>query len=243
MQVVIISQARMGSKRLPGKVLKEVLGKPLLAYHLERLQRVTKAHSLLLATTTEIADDAIVALCQQMQVNFFRGSQDDVLARYYHAAIQSNANIIVRVTSDCPLIDPKIVDAAIDTYLNQVGESNYLSLKGFPRGLDVEICSMSMLSQAHHEALLSYEREHVMPFFYLHPQRYHCCQMASAVDYSTHRWTVDTEPDFQLIKNILEELYPKNSVFGLQDLLACFERHPYWQQINAHIQQKSLKEC
>lgn len=233
----------MTSTRLPGKVLKTVLGKPLLAYFIERLRRVSLADQIVIATTINATDDPIVDLCRQLSVGFTRGSEEDVLARYYDAAVVTKADIIVRVTSDCPLIEPSVVDEAISHFQRHSPDFDYVSnaLTGcFPRGLDVEVFSFAALRDAFLEATKQPEREHVTPFFYTHPERFRLGEIHASSDLSQHRWTVDTPEDFELIKRIIEKLYPLKPGFNLADILDTLAVHSDWPLINASIRQKSL---
>jgi spore coat polysaccharide biosynthesis protein SpsF len=241
MKVVIIDQARMASTRLPGKVLKTVLGKPLLEYQVERLQRVTLADELVIATTTNEQDDPIVELCDRLGVKFYRGSEEDVLERYYEAAQQHQADVVVRVTSDCPLIDPEIVDKAIENYLNSQPTCDYVSNcleRTYPRGMDTEVFSFEALELAHSEAKAIPEREHVTPFIHRQPQRFQIAQVWHWESQSHHRWTVDTDADFELVKKILEVLFYQNPKFTMGECLNLLQQHSDWQQINAHVEQK-----
>ena len=246
MKVVIISQARMTSTRLPGKVLKPVLGKPLLAYQIERLRRVKGAAEVVIATTTNAADDAIVALCEELSCAFYRGSENDVLSRYYEAAAAFEADAVVRVTSDCPVIDPAVIDDVIDLFrLADRKRYDYVSntlTRSFPRGMDAEIFSFPALVEAHAKAILPYEREHVTPFFYQHPEKFALGNVAHRQDESRHRWTVDTIEDFELLERIITALYPSHPAFTLGDMLQLLEGNPSWALLNAHVEQKKLRE-
>lgn len=239
MTTAIIVQARMTSTRLPGKVLKSVLGKPLLEYQIERLRRVEKAEALVIATTTNATDDPILEWCQALGVDVFRGSEQDVLSRYHGAAQAVRADVVVRVTSDCPLIDPQVIDQVIQVYRDShVDYASNALQRTFPRGMDTEVLSFTALTEAHQEATDPPQREHVTPFIYQHPERYTIAHATYPQDLSHHRWTVDTPEDFELIRRILEGLYPQVPLFSLQDCLALLERHPDWSAINAHIEQK-----
>lgn len=243
MKTVIISQARMTSTRLPGKILKEALGKPLLAYQLERLKRVGNADLVMIATTTNATDDIVAEFCAGLNVPCFRGSENDVLARYYHAAHEYNAEIVVRVTSDCPLIDPDIVSAVIERYKGGQQQYDYVAnilVRTYPRGLDTEVFSFRALAEAYNEAYLPAHREHVTPFIHSQPGRYRLGSVENIVDHSKYRWTVDTPEDFALIKAIIETVYPQNPRFTMEDCLAAYRRHPEWLEINSHIEQKKL---
>lgn len=241
MKTVIIVQARMTSTRLPGKVLKEVLGKPLLEYQIERLKRVRSADELVIATTVNETDEPIVALCRKLSVEAFRGSEDDVLERYYEAAKKYGADAVVRVTSDCPLIDPAVVDEVIRAFLDNQPTCDYVSNsleRTYPLGLGCELFSMSVLVEANREASRQPEREHVTPFIYHRPDRYNCLNVAYHEDQSRYRWTVDTAEDFELIRRLLEALYPQQPAFTLEDCLQLMAAHPDWAELNSHVKQK-----
>ncbi|MCB1135294.1 MAG: glycosyltransferase family protein [Chlamydiia bacterium] len=241
MRTVIIIQARMGSTRLPGKVLLPVLGRPLLSYLIERLRRVKRADSIVIATSTEEADLALVDFAVQHQIPVFRGSENDVLSRYYDAAVANEADVIVRVTADCPVIDPAVIDAAIEAYQTHPA-CDYLSntqQRSYPRGMDVEVFSLQALREAHEMAVRWPEREHVTPFIYSRPDRYRIAQLKQERNDSALRWTVDTPEDFRLIDIILSELYPEKSDFTLGDMLDLVRRQPELKTLNQHIEQKA----
>lgn len=242
MSVVIILQARMTSTRLPGKVLMPVLGKPLLTYQLERLQRVSRADKIVVATTINVTDDPIAALSCELGVSCYRGSEPDVLARYYEAALKSGATTVVRVTGDCPLIDPTIIDELIQTYQDAGGAYDYVSNtleRSYPRGVDAEVFSFSALEKAYQQARLPGEREHVTPYIYRNPDSYACKSVRNVRDLGHHRWTVDTIEDFQLVKKILTMLYPVQREFTMAQVEALLAEHPELERINAHIAQKA----
>jgi spore coat polysaccharide biosynthesis protein SpsF len=241
MKTVIIVQARMGSTRLPGKVLKRVLGKPLLEYLVERLRRVSLADLFVVATTCRPEDDAIVAECARLGVPHTRGPEHDVLGRYHEAAIAHQAELVVRVTSDCPLIDPAVVDAAISLYRS--GAYDYVSnalRPGYPLGMAVEVFPFALLEQAAREAVAPAEREHVTPFFYLRPQRYRIGHLLNRIDLGEERWTVDTEQDFELVSRMISAIADSNPAAGMGELVDLLDRHPDWRAINANVQQKTL---
>jgi spore coat polysaccharide biosynthesis protein SpsF len=245
MRTVIISQARMGSTRLPGKVLREAAGKPFLQHHLERLRRVTGAHDVWIATTTDPRDDAIVGLCDRLGFRSFRGSEDDVLSRYAGTAQAAGAERIVRVTSDCPLIDPGIVDRVIGRMDNDRPSPDYVSntqIRSFPRGLDCEVFTREALDEAQAKAQRIEEREHVTPYIYWRPERFRIAQVVSETDLSAHRWTVDTPEDERLVRLLLEAGLEMTPDFGLAELLAIIARNPEWAAINAHIEQKVVRK-
>lgn len=242
MKIIAIIQARMGSTRLPGKVLKEVLGKSLLEHQIERVQRATLLDEIVIATTVERSDDVIVDFCHRMGMNVYRGSEVDVLSRYYETAVAYEADIIVRLTSDCPLIDPAVIDDVIQLFVDSP-EVDYVSNaleRTFPRGLDTEVFSMQALESAYRNAKEPSEREHVTPFIYLQKEKFALRNLVNEQDVSQHRWTVDTEEDFELIDRIIKALYPKKPLFTMQDVLSILHENPSWFGINAHIEQKKL---
>ncbi|MDF2550564.1 MAG: acylneuraminate cytidylyltransferase [Chlamydiales bacterium] len=236
----LIVQARMSSTRLPGKVLKKVLGRPLLDFLIERLKRVRLKSGIVIATTLGPQDDPIVQLAEQRGVLTFRGSEEDVLERYYLAAQAHGAAHVVRITSDCPLIDPELIDTLIGQY-HEAGV-DYLSNvqeRTFPRGMDCEVFSFAALEQAYLQATLPEEREHVTPYIHRHPELFSIKSYARAEDASSYRWTVDTPEDFQLIEKILEEIFLQKPLFTLDDLLVLLKKHPEWNAINQNIAQKN----
>jgi len=225
----------MGSTRLPGKVLKDIAGRPMLSYQMERLRRVKRAERIVVATTDQPADDAVERFCQKEMLACVRGSEHDVLARYHLAIERFPADVVVRITADCPLIDPAIVDEAIAAYEPDY-VSNMLEIT-YPYGMAVEVFSAQALREAHREAKDPAEREHVTPFIWRRPQRYRLKSLTMAPTLSHHRWTVDTPEDFELVSRLLKTLKPH---FTLQDVLAVLDEHPDWCAINAHVEQKAL---
>lgn len=245
MKTLIIVQARMTSTRLPGKVMKQVLGKPLLQYQIERLQRVKLADEIVIATTINQTDEPIIDLCNTLSVAHFRGSEDDVLTRYYGAATAHRADVVIRVTSDCPLIDPQVINQVIDYYLKNQSNYDYVSnsiKRTYPRGMDTEVFSFSVLQQAFLEATAPPDREHVTPFIHRQPERYSLGYVTYPEDCSHHRWTVDTPEDFELIQKIIEAVYPTQPSFTLEDCLRLLREDPNWYFINSHIEQKNYGE-
>ncbi|MGE7910998.1 cytidylyltransferase domain-containing protein [Lysinibacillus xylanilyticus] len=242
MRIVAIIQARMGSTRLPGKILKIVNDRPLLSYQIERLQQSSYITDLVIATTIDDKDDLIVDFCKKNNVLCFRGSEEDVLARYYETAKAFEADAIVRITSDCPIIDVQVVDKTIRYFIDNKN-LDYVSNtveKTYPRGQDTEIFSFAVLERAYNEAILKRDREHVTAYFYTNPKVFKIGSVKNEIDYSRYRWTVDTEEDFNLIKNIIENLYCENPEFTLKDTVQLMEENPDWFYINAHIEQKKL---
>lgn len=232
----------MTSTRLPGKVMMQVQGKSLLEHHLERVRRARLVDETVVATTTRQTDDPIVELCRRLDVPWVRGSESDVLSRYMLAARGHNAEAVVRVTSDCPLIDPEIMDRTIQAFLDGQPNVDYASNRltpSFPRGLDTEVLSMSALESADREGTLPSDREHVTYFVWRQPERFRLVNVASPRDLSAHRWTVDTVEDLTLVKHLIDSVYPTRPEFTLADCLSAIERNPSWTQINAHVEQKA----
>jgi spore coat polysaccharide biosynthesis protein SpsF len=243
MHIEAFIQARMGSTRLPGKVLKRVLGKPLLDFLVERLAQSKEIDDIVVLTSTQASDDLIANFCQERGILCFRGSEEDVLDRYYQAALWRKPEGIVRITADCPLIDPEIVDQVVQVFRKNNPHMDYVSnalQRTFPRGLDVEVFSFQALQQAFQLAIHPEEREHVTLYLYRHPERFHLKNVAHQPSLSHHRWTVDTSEDFALIQLILENLYPSHPQFRLKDILQLLAQHPQWSELNSHIEQKKL---
>lgn len=239
----IIVQARMGSSRLPEKVLLPVAGRSLLSYLLERLRRVRLAERFVVATSTGPLDDAIALACAAEGVACFRGSELDVLDRFVETARALDARTVVRLTADCPLVDPSLVDAAIRAFSPETGKFDYLSNMLEPRwpyGMAVEVFSASALYEAGHESTDPEDREHVTPFIWRRPERYRLKSLTMTPDLSLHRWTVDTPEDFALVSRILEALYPVKPDFSMSDVISLLDENPRWVQLNRHIVQKTI---
>ena len=239
-KVVAIVQARMGSTRLPGKVLMDLAGQTILERVVERLRRVPALSDIVIATTDSHRDDAIVAECNGLAVQCFRGSEEDVLDRYYGAACSASAAVIVRVTSDCPLIDPDVTGGVIGEFLEKRPDyaSNFIE-RYYPRGLDTEVFSFDALQTAWREATRSYERAHVTPYIFEHPGKFRLLSVPAQRDYSQHRWTVDTPEDLALVRAIYERL-GNQGLFGWQDVLALVEAQPELSELNRDIAQKAV---
>ncbi len=216
--ILCILQARMSSRRCPGKVLAPVLGEPMMLHQIRRIRRAQEIDELVVATSDQSSDDVIVELCERSSTKSFRGSLDDVLDRFYQAALLYKPDHIVRLTADCPLIDPTIIDATVSQHFS--GEFDYTSnieTRSFPDGLDVEICRLSALRRAWREAKTDIDREHVTP--YLRSGEFHTGHLTGCPDLSHHRWTVDYPDDLAFIRNIYGALYPQNPDFTMSDIL------------------------
>jgi len=231
--IVAIIQARMGSTRLPGKVLKEVCNRPLLYHVVSRLRHSRKIDRLVVATSIRQPDDDVAAFCEQQSVSCFRGSEDDVLDRYYNAARRYAAETVVRITADCPLIDPVVLDEIIEAYQKTGCDyaSNTLA-RTYPDGLDVEVFSFEALKKAWQEAILVSEREHVTPYIWKNPDRFKIHQVKEKIDRSSLRWTVDEPEDLEFIRRIYSYLYRPGRIFLMREVLELLEERPELMQIN-----------
>lgn len=246
MNVVAIIQARMGSTRLPGKVMMELVGKTVLEHVITRVQQSKLIDEIVIATTTKLDDNAIVEEAKRLGVKCFRGSEDDVLGRYYYAAKENKADIVVRITSDCPLIDHQVLDEMIFEFksLHMDKKVDYLSNtleRTFPRGLDVEVFSFKVLEESFNNANETYEREHVTPYIYENPEKFRLKGYMNNKDYSYHRWTLDTPEDLKLITKIYEDINSKDKLILFNDVTNYLNVHPEVLQINNAINQKELK--
>lgn len=244
MKIGAIIQARMGSTRLSEKVMKNIQGKTVLEHVIERVRQSKLIDEIIIATTTHERDAVIESEALRCGVKAFRGSEDDVLSRYYYAAKENNLDVVVRITSDCPLIDPKLLDEIINYYLKNKldivsNAGSDLSSRTYPRGLDTEIFSFEVLENAFNNAKEKYQREHVTPFIYeMTDQVFY---YKNNVDYSKYRWTLDTREDFDLILEVYKQLYYGTHDFYLGDVLKLFEERPELYDINAHVEQKKIK--
>jgi spore coat polysaccharide biosynthesis protein SpsF len=239
-RTVAIIQARMGSTRLPGKVLLPLLGRPILSRVVERTARAGLVDEVVVATTVDARDDAIVDLAAREGWAVERGSPADVLDRYAQAARAHEADVIVRITSDCPLIDPTLIDRTIEAFVDGDADyaSNSLEPRTFPRGLDVEVVARDALERAWREDDDLSLREHVTPYVYRHPDRFRLVGVTCPDDLSGHRWCVDVPEDYELVGRIYDALGRDD--FGWRDALAIVEAHPDWSELNSHVTQKRL---
>jgi spore coat polysaccharide biosynthesis protein SpsF len=229
-KIVTVIQARLGSSRLPGKVMMEILGKPLLLRMVERVRRAALAGTIVIATTTEPSDDIIEQLCKTEGLLCYRGSRDDLLDRHYQAGKLYGADAVVKIPSDCPLIDPAVIDKVLQYYLDHDFDfvSN-LHPATYPDGNDVEVMSMHTIEKAWHEAARPMEREHTTPYIWEHPELFTIGNVVweTGQDCSmSDRWTIDYPEDFAFIKAIYEQLYSLNPAFGLADILHLTRQNP-----------------
>lgn len=235
--IVTVIQARMGSSRLPNKVMLSLCGKPLLLRMVERVRKAKLSGTIVIATSTNKKDDPIEELCYKEKLNCFRGHPTDLLDRHYCAAKKFNADAVAKIPSDCPLVDPKTIDLVykyfLDNYFDFVSN---LHPATFPDGNDVEIMSFKTLETAWKEASKDFEREHTTPYIWERPEKFKIgnIKWKTGRDYSaSHRWTIDYEEDYIFIKTIFEELYYKKSNFDLLDILHLLDRKPFIANINS----------
>lgn len=236
-RVLAILQARMSSTRLPNKVLMPILGRPMLALQLERLKRCKSFSDLVVATSTEAADAPLAEMCAREGVACFRGDLNDVLDRFVAAARPYSPDIVVRLTGDCPLADPSLIDEIVTAFA--ASELDYLSNcepATYPDGLDVEVLRFSSLETAWREAVLPSHREHVTPFVRRQPQRFKVGNKEAGQDRSGMRWTVDEPQDFEFVSKVYERLYPANPAFTTADVFELLAREPELAGINGRFE-------
>jgi glutamate-1-semialdehyde aminotransferase/spore coat polysaccharide biosynthesis protein SpsF (cytidylyltransferase family)/predicted dehydrogenase len=233
--VVAIVQARMGSSRLPGKSLADIEGRPMLWHVIQRVKRARLIDRVVVATSTSSADDAIEKMCHENGVTCYRGSEHDVLDRFYAAARGEKAAQVVRITADCPLIDPEVIDRVVRRF--ERGDLDYASnamVRSYPDGLDTEVFSFSALERAWHEAGKTSEREHVTPYLRSDKFRTGNVENNSAALYQHYRWTVDEAQDLEFIRAVYKALRDKES-FGMEDVLELIEKNPGLETMNSEI--------
>lgn len=243
--ITAVLQARVSSSRFPGKVLKPLLGKPMLQRQIERIQFSKKIDQIIVATSTDSNDDGIESLCKDMGVKCFRGSLENVLDRFYQAcsALATKPDHVVRLTGDCPLTDANLIDEVID--LHTTGKYDYTSNTSeptYPDGLDVELMSYPALEKAWKQATLQTEREHVTYYMYTHPQEFRMGLLKGKNNWSALRWTVDYEEDFQFVESVYKELYPKNPNFTMSSVIQLLGQQPSLLKINSkHTRNEGLE--
>ncbi len=266
LRVLAIIQARMRSSRLPQKVMLDIAGKPMLQRVIERTARAHRVSDVVVATTRDADEDPIAALCHKLGVACYRGSLQDVLDRYYRCAQPYQPDVVVRITSDCPVIDPGLIDETIQALTGNPGKNDLWMPQGdpltyrspthpeipwdfaatrlpppwhrtFPIGLDVEACTFPALGIAWREASAQHEREHVMPYLYQVPGQFRCFIGSYSEDLGSQRWTVDTSSDLEMIRGVYAKLGTEN--FDWLDVLKVVREHPELSAINADVQHKS----
>jgi len=237
-RVNAIIEARMGSSRLPGKTMMEIVGKPSIGLLLERLRFSRKIHDIIMATTINVEDDVIDEFCRRHDVHCYRGSSEDVLGRVYEAAKEYDTDVIVEVTGDCPLLDPWLIDDCIELFLES--DYDYLSnfiVQSYPPGIDVQIFSFSTLERMHREARGEKYREHVTLYILKNPQLFKIYNVYAPEDLHYPDWHLELDEygDYELIKAIYEHLYPQNPAFSTREVIALLKEHQEWLDLNRDV--------
>jgi spore coat polysaccharide biosynthesis protein SpsF len=245
MKRIIIIQARMGSTRFPGKVMKSLSGLPVLDHVLFRAKQIEGINEIIVATTNLKKDDLIEKETVKMGIKCFRGSEGDVLERYYRTARENRGDVIVRISSDCPLIDPKlstkIIKFFLDNDYDMVSNCGISSFeRTYPRGLDTEVFSFSVLEEAYYNASKGYQREHVTPYIYENNKNIYYYK--NNTDLSFYRWTLDTGDDFKLIEKVYSHLYKGKHDFYMADIISLFNKRPEYLRINSNVRQKEVND-
>ena len=259
--VVAIIQGRMSSSRLPGKILADVAGQPMLTRVFVRTSRAQTLSDVIFATTTDASDDPVAEYCDLSGIPFTRGSLYDVLDRYYQAAKQAKANVVVRITADCPVIDSELIDNVVNTLMEDEYDfvTNRLPppwTRTYPIGLDVEACTFKVLAKAWKEAKEPQHREHVMPYFYegvklvtenrtlqtgTSPRGFNIALLHHTTDFGDYRWTVDTPEDLEFIRQVYSRFNGRDD-FSWKEVLNLVHDEPDLMKINAGVQHKTLKD-
>lgn len=236
-RIVTIVQARSASTRLPGKVFLPLAGEPLLVRMIQRVRTAKLVGEVVVASTMAPVDDKTEELCRVNEIACFRGHATDLLDRHYACAKNRNADVVLKIPSDCPLIDPTVIDRVIDRYLHtKVDYASNLHPASYPDGQDVEVIAFSALERAWKEASKDFEREHATPYIWERPERFRLLNVEweTGQDLSmTHRLTIDYPEDYEVIRLIYEELFPKNPQFGLAEIMQLLEQKPGLRSINA----------
>jgi spore coat polysaccharide biosynthesis protein SpsF len=244
MKIIASVEARMTSTRLPGKVLLKSQGKPMLLHQIERIKRSKYIDEIWIATSTNLKDKAIVDLARDLHVKWHRGSELDVLKRVVDTTKEANADIVVQLTGDCPLIDPEIIDQAIRVY--NYNAFDYVSnslVRSYPRGLDVSVMSAKILNLSLKNAKDAAHHEHIGLSIYENPKKFKLFNIFASPKLCRPdiRITLDTIEDFHLINEIYKNLYKRNKKFSASDIINFLDKHPNIKNINSHIQQKSVR--
>lgn len=264
-EIVTVIQARTTSSRLPGKVLLDIGGEPMLVRVVERARRAQRVSRVVVATTTDSTDDRLAELCAERGFDCRRGSMHDVLDRFYQTARACQADVIVRVTADCPLIDGGLIDQAVAVFIGLEGDGPPHAPLGdlpeavcdpsypfdfvgnrlpppwgrtFPIGLDVEVCSVRALARTWREAGSDHHREHVMPYLYEDPRRFRGLLLHHSEDLGSMRWTVDTREDLELVREVYAHFVGDDG-FSWTDVLALVRQHPELSELNAGVSQNT----
>jgi spore coat polysaccharide biosynthesis protein SpsF len=237
-KIVTVIQARMGSTRLPNKVMMPLAEKPLLFRMYERVAASKHSGKIIIAVTEEKIDEPIIKMCEENGIDYFRGSTNDLLDRHYKAALTFNPDAVVKIPSDCPLIDPKVIDKVLKYYIDNYNKFDFVSNlhpASYPDGNDVEVFSMNALKDAWLNAKKDLEREHTTPYFWENPEAFKIGNILweSGKDFSmSHRFTIDYPEDYDFIKRVYDELYDEDNIFSLDDILNLLGKKPDILKIN-----------
>jgi spore coat polysaccharide biosynthesis protein SpsF len=238
MNSTAIIQARMGSSRLPGKVMMDFNGEPMLARVIRLASEAKKIEQVVVATTVLDEDNRIAEWCEENSTRCFRGSVHDVLDRFYHAAKRLGVASLVRLTADCPLLDPVVIDRSIDEFNRLQPNCDYLATKGYPRGLDTEVFRFDALERTWLEDSDPAWREHVTVYMYNNSDSFHVHYLSPEVDHAEDRWTVDTNEDFQFAQRVAKERADESTDW--RATLKLIDKHPEWKNLNRNVQQKAV---
>jgi spore coat polysaccharide biosynthesis protein SpsF len=246
--IVAIIQARMASSRLPGKVLQELGHLPILGWMVRRARRANMIDRVVVATTNDPSDDPVAKYCLAEGIAMTRGSMHDVLDRYYQSARHFKADVVVRLTCDCPLIDPEMLDANLDVFMKADPPLDFAANRlpppyerTIPIGLDAEYCTFEALEYVWKVADEKHQREHVMPYFYEHPEKFNILHITHEPDYGQYRWTVDTPEDLELLRKIAAH-FPRRDDFSWLEVLELVQKHPELAEFNIDIEHKDYRE-
>jgi spore coat polysaccharide biosynthesis protein SpsF len=241
---VAIIQARCGSTRFPGKIFSDISGYPLIWHVINRLSYCRNVDKIMIATTVHTSDDRLEKWAKEQGVPVFRGSENDVLNRYYNAAKSlelKDKDIIIRITADDPFKEPALIDKVIETIENEAFDFAYNNNPPtFPEGLDCEVFTMKSLETAEQNSIDGYEREHVTQYMYRHPEIFRGKNICQAKDISCVRLTLDTVEDYEMTKEIYKHLFKENQLFTLTDILQIFEEYPEIQDINSNVKRSDM---
>ncbi len=244
-RIVAMVQARMESSRLPGKVLEDIQGQPMLLRVVRRVQRAKSVDQVVVATSTAGSDDPLETVCRDEGLTVYRGDAADVLDRVHAAAAAFHADVVVRITGDCPVIDPEVIDQTVQAFLESdppvdLALNRFVDDRTFPIGLDTEVCSFEALEVAWREADQAYQREHVMPYLYDPPGRFRVLHVRNDEDLGDYRWTVDTLEDLNFIRAVFAHFAPDDD-FGWREILELVRGRPDLAALNAGVQHKPLR--
>ncbi len=232
LNIVTLVQARSGSTRFQKKILMPLCGKTLIQRMIERVQEARLAGTIVVITTTDSSDDLVENICTENGINFYRGHPTDLLDRHFKAALEYNADAVVKIPSDCPLIDPQVIDKVLKFYIENSAKYDYVSNlhpATYPDGNDVEVMSMSSLKIAWENASRDFEREHTTPYIWENTDKFRLgnVEWETGLDYSmSHRFTIDYIEDYLFIKAVYDELYNSNPAFSINDILELLQRKP-----------------